>query len=53
MSFLDRWHDVHHTGSVVDLINCPNCQDEYADWVIDRDGYAEPYDRIEELEGVA
>lgn len=29
---IDTWHDMYHTGTVVDLINCPHCQDEYMDW---------------------
>lgn len=51
MSFLDRWHDVHHTGTTVDLINCPACQDEFIAW---QQGEGEIFpDRIEELEGIA
>lgn len=30
--FLGRFHDAHHTGSTVDLINCPFCQDEFISW---------------------
>jgi hypothetical protein len=29
---IDTWHDLYHNGTVVDLINCVHCQEEYIAW---------------------
>ena len=46
---IDTWHDLHHTGTTVDLINCPHCQDEFVQW-FERDPEQEPVDRLEDVE---
>lgn len=47
---IDTWHDLYHTGTTVDLINCPHCQDEFMAWEFDQDPETNPVDRLEELE---
>ena len=55
-AFVDRYHDAYHTGSVVDLINCIHCQDEFIAWqgldivTGDCELIAVPVDRLEDLE---
>lgn len=48
-AFLDRYHDVHHVGTTVDLINCPVCQDEFTAWFEAETQYV-PEDRLEDRE---
>jgi hypothetical protein len=50
-AFLDRYHDMHHRGTTVDLINCPCCQDEFMEWARDRESTpveCVPVDRLED-----
>lgn len=58
-AFVDRYHEAYHGGSVVDLINCYLCQDDFVAWqgldIVDGEGelIAIPVDRLEEQEVTA
>lgn len=55
-AFVDRYHEAYHTGSVVDLINCIHCQDDFMAWqgldVASEDGelVMVPVDTLADLE---
>lgn len=55
-AFVDRYHDAYHTGSVVDLINCIHCQDDFIAWqgldIVSGEGelVAVPVDTLSDLE---
>lgn len=56
-AFVDRYHDVHHRGTTVDLINCPVCQDEFIEasvwsWHADGSFSADRLEDLPEYEGV-
>lgn len=58
-AFVDRYHDAHHKGSTVDLINCIHCQDDFIAWqgldIVSGEGeflYV-PVDRLEDQEDTA
>ena len=49
-AFLDRYHNAYHTGTTVDLVNCPLCQDEFIAWQAEqRDAMIPTVDRMEDL----
>lgn len=55
-AFVDRYHDAYHGGSVVDLINCVHCQDDFIAWesasMVSGEGdlLIIPVDRLEDTE---
>lgn len=50
--FLGRYHDAVHVGVVVDLINCPFCQDAFVQEMFDAEEAERlmTTDRLEDLE---